>query len=172
MTARKRYAAVEIGGRIPMFVDPIAGKYRAEAELAGLSDTSVTRMQFHQRRLTEEFQCPPIPQYQYFDLMLREQSLDCVIVCKPDHLHHHFIIKTHCADYFRRWHSYKALSGGLLLHKSTHHFDMINWWLDGIPEQVFARSSIFFCSHRFPAAQANVCRYCKGLILQEALKAV
>jgi predicted dehydrogenase len=44
----------------------------------------------------------------------------------------------HGADYFRRWHAQVANSGSLLVHKATHHFDLVNWWLDGIPQQVFA----------------------------------
>lgn len=32
----------------------------------------------------------------------------------------------HGADYFRRWHREKQHSGGLLVHKSTHHFDLVN----------------------------------------------
>ncbi len=44
----------------------------------------------------------------------------------------------HGADYFRRWHAHIENSGTLLVHKSTHHFDLVNWWLDAIPEQVFA----------------------------------
>lgn len=35
----------------------------------------------------------------------------------------------HGADYFRRWHRNKRCSGGLLVHKATHHFDLLNWWL-------------------------------------------
>lgn len=44
----------------------------------------------------------------------------------------------HGADYFRRWHRNKANSGGLLVHKSTHHFDLVNWWLSAIPREVVA----------------------------------
>jgi len=44
----------------------------------------------------------------------------------------------HGADYFRRWHSHKASSGGLMVHKSTHHFDLVNWWLSAIPVTVQA----------------------------------
>lgn len=44
----------------------------------------------------------------------------------------------HGADYFRRWHSNKASSGGLMIHKATHHFDLVNWWLSALPESVFA----------------------------------
>ena len=45
----------------------------------------------------------------------------------------------HGADYFRRWHRKKENSGGLLVHKATHHFDLINWWLDAIPAEVYCR---------------------------------
>ena len=50
----------------------------------------------------------------------------------------------HGADYFRRWHRHKRASGGLLVHKSTHHFDLVNWWLDDIPAVVFARGGLRF----------------------------
>lgn len=44
----------------------------------------------------------------------------------------------HGADYFRRWHSNKAISGGLMVHKATHHFDLMNWWLSDVPVSVSA----------------------------------
>lgn len=50
----------------------------------------------------------------------------------------------HGADYFRRWHATKASSGGLLVHKSTHHFDLVNWWIDAIPQEVFAYGDLKF----------------------------
>jgi len=51
----------------------------------------------------------------------------------------HWLLDTHHgADYYRRWHRNKANSGGLMVHKATHHFDMINWWLSSIPVSVFA----------------------------------
>ena len=39
----------------------------------------------------------------------------------------------HGADYFRRWHRDKDNSGGLLIHKASHHFDLVNWWLADAP---------------------------------------
>ncbi len=45
----------------------------------------------------------------------------------------------HGADFFRRWHRRMENSGGLLVHKATHHFDLINWWTDSEPEEVFAQ---------------------------------
>ncbi|MCX8052637.1 MAG: Gfo/Idh/MocA family oxidoreductase [Armatimonadetes bacterium] len=49
----------------------------------------------------------------------------------------HWMLNTrHGADYFRRWHSNKANSGGLMVHKATHHFDLVNWWLSDVPVSV------------------------------------
>jgi predicted dehydrogenase len=50
----------------------------------------------------------------------------------------------HGADYFRRWHREKKNSGGLLIHKASHHFDLVNWWLNDVPERVFASGDLLF----------------------------
>ncbi len=50
----------------------------------------------------------------------------------------------HGADYFRRWHREKENSGGLLVHKATHHFDLVNWWIDSYPQDVFAFGALHF----------------------------
>ena len=42
------------------------------------------------------------------------------------------------ADYFRRWHRFREKSGGLFNHKSTHTFDIINWYADASPLRVSA----------------------------------
>lgn len=49
-----------------------------------------------------------------------------------------FLDTRHGADYFRRWHRYIENSGSLLIHKASHHFDMINWWVDQEPEELYA----------------------------------
>lgn len=50
----------------------------------------------------------------------------------------HWMLNTHHGtDYFRRWHSLKQFSNGLLLHKATHHFDLVNWWLSAVPVSVY-----------------------------------
>lgn len=212
-----RYAAVGTGGRVAMFIDPIANRFQDSAELVGLCDPSETRRTYHQKRLAREFGLPEVPTYEDFDRMMTERKPDVVIVCTPDYLHHEFIVRSldfgadvvsekpltidaekwrqidaavrrtgrkvrttfnmrwgpgiskvrelivageigkvrhidfeylldtsHGADYFRRWHSHKECSGGLLLHKSTHHFDVLNWWLDAIPSRVFAEGDLVF----------------------------
>jgi predicted dehydrogenase len=50
----------------------------------------------------------------------------------------------HGADYFRRWHREKARSGGLMVHKASHHFDLVNWWLGSSPQQVFGYGRLGF----------------------------
>ncbi len=59
----------------------------------------------------------------------------------------------HGADYFRRWHRDKANSGGLLIHKASHHFDLVNWWLADTPTQVYARGGVRFYGSENAAAR-------------------
>lgn len=51
---------------------------------------------------------------------------------------HWYLDTDHGASYFRRWHGEREHSGTLFVHKSTHHFDLLNWWLESEPEEVFA----------------------------------
>ncbi len=51
---------------------------------------------------------------------------------------------SHGADYFRRWHRDKSKSGGLLVHKATHHFDLINFWVKSRPARVYAHGELKF----------------------------
>ena len=60
-------------------------------------------------------------------------------------VHFEWLLNTeHGADYFRRWHREKRNSGGLLVHKSTHHFDLMNFWLGSYPERVYAEGGLRF----------------------------
>lgn len=60
-------------------------------------------------------------------------------------VHFEWLLNTeHGADYFRRWHREKRNSGGLLVHKSTHHFDLMNFWLGSYPQRVYAEGSLRF----------------------------
>jgi predicted dehydrogenase len=60
-------------------------------------------------------------------------------------IHFEWLLNTkHGADYFRRWHRNKLNSGGLLVHKSTHHFDLVNFWINSSPETVFAFGDLNF----------------------------
>jgi predicted dehydrogenase len=73
------------------------------------------------------------PRTQIKDLLMSNEIGDILSV------DFHWLLNTrHGADYFRRWHSRKAMSGGLMVHKATHHFDLMNWWLGAQPQEVYA----------------------------------
>ncbi|MCR2815108.1 Gfo/Idh/MocA family protein [Microbacterium jiangjiandongii] len=60
-------------------------------------------------------------------------------------VHFEWVLDTaHGADYFRRWHRDKESSGGLLIHKASHHFDLVNWWIGDVPTRVFASGGLRF----------------------------
>ncbi|KAL7419197.1 hypothetical protein Q5752_006034 [Cryptotrichosporon argae] len=60
-------------------------------------------------------------------------------------VHFEWLLDTvHGADYFRRWHRYKDRSGGLMVHKSSHHFDLVNFWIAAKPKEVFGMGSLAF----------------------------
>ena len=60
-------------------------------------------------------------------------------------VHFEWVLDTvHGADYFRRWHREKEHSGGLLIHKASHHFDLVNWWIGARPASVYASGGLRF----------------------------
>ena len=65
----------------------------------------------------------------------------------------------HGADYFRRWHAKLERSGGLLVHKASHHFDLVNWWLEDRVDRVSAAGDLtFYGPNR--EARGTRCRGC------------
>lgn len=66
---------------------------------------------------------------------------------------------SHGASYFRRWHGLRECSGTLWVHKATHHFDLVNWWLDSDPAEVFAYGDLEFYGKNGPQ-RGNHCRTC------------
>lgn len=85
---------------------------------------------------------------------------------------------THGADYFRRWHRHMEYGGGLLVHKSTHHFDMINWWVDDEPEEVHAFGATRFYGPTraergercLTCAHTSTCEYYIDIMANEGLR--
>lgn len=66
---------------------------------------------------------------------------------------------SHGADYFRRWHREKDKSGGLLVHKASHHFDLVNWWIASWPERVFALGTLSFYGRTNAEARGEAYSY-------------
>ncbi|HEU5077629.1 MAG TPA: Gfo/Idh/MocA family oxidoreductase [Opitutaceae bacterium] len=228
--AKKRYVLVGTGVRAINFIEPIAQRFREDAELVALCDLSPTRMAYYNALLAGKLGSHAVPTYgaEQFEKMIKEQRPDCVIVTSKDSTHHDYIVRAlelgcdaitekpmtvdaektrlildavaktgrkvqvafnyrwsahrtkvrelimngtigrvtnvnveyllntnHGADYYRRWHATMADSGGLLVHKSTHHFDLVNWWIDAIPEQVFAYGRLDFYGKKNAVARGE-----------------
>lgn len=124
--------AMELGCDVisekPMTID--AGKVRAIFDAIDRTGRTL-RVTFNYRYA---------PAYtQFRELMLQG------VIGKPLAVDFSWMLDTsHGADYFRRWHREKQNSGGLLVHKATHHFDLVNWWIDSYPSSVFALGSLSF----------------------------
>jgi predicted dehydrogenase len=74
---------------------------------------------------------------------------------------HWYLDVYHGADYFRRWHRLRQNSGTLLNHKASHHFDMLNWWVDSDPEEVHAFGALEFYgkNHEFRHTHCRPCPF-------------
>ena len=72
---------------------------------------------------------------------------------------HWYLNTYHGASYFRRWHGLRQSGGTLLVHKSTHHFDLLNWWIDSDPNEVFAYGDLEFYGSNGPF-RGDKCRTC------------
>jgi predicted dehydrogenase len=99
------------------------------------------------------------------------QQLAAGKIGRPLHVNFQWVLDTfHGADYFRRWHREKDKSGGLLVHKATHHFDLINWWIDSYPKQVFALGDLLFYGRENAAARGEQYTYDRYTGRAEAAK--
>lgn len=72
---------------------------------------------------------------------------------------HWNIDHAHQKRYMQRWHGESQRGGTLWVHKSTHHFDMINWFLDSDPVEVFAKDDLEIFGSNGPFRSTN-CRNC------------
>lgn len=72
---------------------------------------------------------------------------------------HWYLDTSHGADYFRRWHRLKEKGGTLWVHKATHHFDLLNWWIESDPAEVYANGSLEFYGKNNSFRHTN-CRPC------------
>jgi predicted dehydrogenase len=120
-------AALEAGARVicekPLAID--AAKVRAILDAQARTGRSVT--------VTFNYRYVP-----YMEAIKRLVAADAI--GRPLNVDFEWLLdRSHGADYFRRWHRRKENSGGLLVHKASHHFDLVNWWIASEPESVFAR---------------------------------
>ncbi|MFC2118066.1 Gfo/Idh/MocA family protein [Bacteroidota bacterium] len=72
---------------------------------------------------------------------------------------HWYLNTYHGASYFRRWHGLRQEGGTLWIHKATHHFDLLNWWIDSDPVEVFAYGDleVYGSNSLFRGENCRVC---------------
>ena len=63
MAEKKRYAIVGTGGRSVMYIDALLGKYGQDNELVALCDISQVRMDWHNRRVKDQFGAEEVKVY-------------------------------------------------------------------------------------------------------------
>lgn len=70
-----------------------------------------------------------------------------------------YLDTSHGADYFRRWHGYKRGGGSLWVHKATHHFDLMNWWLGADPTEVtgYGKLNVYGKNGTFRGTNCRTC---------------
>jgi predicted dehydrogenase len=109
----------------------------------------------YKRKLTVAFNARYYPQaIKVKELILEKAIGDVVSVDYQEYLD-----TSHGASYFRRWHRLKEQSGTLLVSKSCHHFDQVNWWADAPPVEVAAFGELRFYG-RNNSFRGTHCRGC------------
>jgi len=78
--------------------------------------------------------------------LLREGAIGQVLTMT----FHELLDRRHGADYFRWWHRNKSNSGGLLIHKASHHFDLLNWWAGSKADWLSAQGGLRFYGEKGP----------------------
>mgnify|MGYP006270525477 CR=1 FL=1 len=75
-------------------------------------------------------------------------------------VHFEWLLDTcHGADYFRRWHRDRRRSGTLLVHKACHHFDLVRWWIEADPANVYAAAGLRYYGRENAERQGNARGY-------------
>ena len=108
------------------------------------------------KKVTVTFNCRFMP---YF-AKLKELVMSGVIGKVRAISYNYTLNRWHGGDYFKRWHGKMDISKGMLLHKSTHHFDVMNWVLDDLPEKVSAMGLQSFYA-KPEKSYGERCRTCK-----------
>ena len=83
------------------------------------------------------------------------------VIGKPLSVNYEYVLNTdHGGDYFKRWHRFMNMSGGMMVHKATHHFDIVNWLLEDEPVSVSAQGArLYFGNDDRPHGER--CRDCE-----------
>jgi predicted dehydrogenase len=107
------------------------------------------------RKLIVAFNARHYPQAKKVKQLILEKAIGEVVSVD----YQEYLDTSHGASYFRRWHRIKESSGTLLVSKSVHHFDQVNWWLDATPLEVTGAGELRFYGRNHPFRHTH-CRGC------------
>ena len=92
------------------------------------------------KTVTVTFNCRFMPYYAKM-----KELVSSGIIGRVLSVNYNYVLNTvHGGDYFKRWHRFMENSGGMMVHKATHHLDIVNWILDDEPEYVSAQGARLF----------------------------
>ena len=92
------------------------------------------------KRVRVTFNCRFMPYYAKI-----KELVASGIIGKPLAVNYNYVLNTkHGGDYFKRWHRFLENSGGMMVHKATHHLDIVNWILSDEPVSVSAQGARLF----------------------------
>ena len=109
------------------------------------------------KRVTVTFNCRFMP---YFARL--KELMASGVIGRPLAINYDYRLNTvHGGDYFKRWHRFLDNSGGMMVHKATHHFDIINWILDDEPVSVSAQGARLYFGNddRHHGERCTTCPY-------------
>ena len=91
-------------------------------------------------KVTVTFNCRYMPYLAKAKELLNEGRIGKVLAINYEYC----LDRQHGGSYMQRWHRKMEFSQSLYLHKSTHHFDIVNWLVDDEPKYVSALANTVY----------------------------
>lgn len=112
---------------------PMTATAHDAAEILRLAESSTARLTVaHNLRYS--------PRHQLVKQLIIEGTIGRIVRATLDY----HVDTAHGASYFLRWNRSRRMSGGLSVHKSCHHIDLMSWLIDDEPIVVYARGGLTF----------------------------
>lgn len=108
-------------------------------------------------KVTVTFNCRYMPYFAKVKSLLMENVIGKIMSVNYEYT----LNRWHGGDYFKRWHGKMEKSEGMLLHKSTHHFDIVNWFLEDEPVKVTALGNTVYYNNKekYLGERCSTCKY-------------
>ncbi len=107
-------------------------------------------------KVTITFNCRYMPYFAQIKHTIKQNKIGKILAINYEYC----LDRMHGGDYLKRWHRLMENSEGMLLHKSTHHFDIINWLTEDEPVKVTALANRVYYNDQSKALGER-CSTCK-----------